>query len=316
MCTERGEPTPDRRARGGFRFGPDGSVTYWCFRCRYGVRWSPGEGLGRGLRRLAEAFGVDVGDLAVAVAAAAGTDGGSRPTPMERTSPTFRLPPDWSRLGDALGMPEPPAHVKAVAEWLVGRGLYGPRACRYVHVVLDARAPLAGCAIFLLHEGGRCVGWTARRLRGEGAKWIARRTSGSVYFACRPVPGRILPVCEGPADALALAGAAVLGSRPGREQLHTLRSLDCRLVWVPDRDAAGLRDAVAVCETGVDVSIPSAADEPVPGPWPAGAKDAAEAAEICGSRAWVTAAVVAARLSDPRAVAARVAILRAMEKAR
>ena len=46
VCTENGQPRPDRRSRGGIMFANDGGVSYSCFNCHFKTGWKPGRTIG------------------------------------------------------------------------------------------------------------------------------------------------------------------------------------------------------------------------------------------------------------------------------
>jgi len=63
MCVAFGQPRPDTKRRGGFRFDSDGSTAYHCFNCGFKVRWQPGQGMGHKLKTLLRQIGVDEGEV-------------------------------------------------------------------------------------------------------------------------------------------------------------------------------------------------------------------------------------------------------------
>jgi len=70
-------------------------------------------------------------------------------------------------------------------------------------------------------------------------------------------------VCEGPMDAIALDGVAVLGSEPNQRQAEMINNLQRKVVVVPDRDEAGRKMITRAVDYGWSVAFPNWGDDVV-----------------------------------------------------
>jgi nitrogen fixation protein len=78
---------------------------------------------------------------------------------------------------------------------------------------------------------------------------------------------------EGPFDAIAVEGIAVLSNEIGSAQAQRLKNLGLPIIVVPDRDLAGAKLINAALEHGWSVSIP---------PWDTHIKDVSDAVKEYG----------------------------------
>jgi hypothetical protein len=136
------------------------------------------------------------------------------------------------------------------------------------------------------HNGVVC-GWTARKITDGKPKYLSDQTPGYVFNLDRQQDNReFIIVTEGPFDALAVNGVAMLGAELMAQQYQQLKVLGKEIILVPDRDSAGLR----TLETVLDQDLNIAVSMPQ---WPHTVKDCAQALELFGRTATLHSIVMA-----------------------
>lgn len=115
----------------------------------------------------------------------------------------------------------------------------------------------------------RVVGYSCRMLDNRQPKYIHDTQPGYVFGTdLQGADWRYVIVVEGVFDALCISGLAVLHAEINDAQARLIRSLDRKVIVVPDQDAAGLKLVDRALELGWSVSMPE---------WPADVKDVNDA---------------------------------------
>ena len=121
---------------------------------------------------------------------------------------------------------------------------------------------------------GEIVGWTARIVSDGTPKYLSEQQPGYVFNLDKQHWDRkYVIVTEGPFDALAIDGVALLGSEISQGQHLLINQLQRRTILVPDRDQAGEKTVEQAIEYGWSVSMPD---------WPEGVKDVSDAVKTLG----------------------------------
>jgi hypothetical protein len=116
---------------------------------------------------------------------------------------------------------------------------------------------------------GRIVGNTARKVTAGKPKYLSDQHPHFVFnFDQQKENQKYIFVCEGPFDALAIDGVALLTNEIAEQQSRIINSLGAEVIVIPDQDRAGLVLYDRAAELGWSVAIPN---------WDADVKDVADA---------------------------------------
>ena len=103
----------------------------------------------------------------------------------------------------------------------------------------------------------KIVGYTARKTVESKVKYLSEQQPGYVFNIDEQNDDRKYVVAvEGPIDAIAIDGVALLGSEVKEQQTALLNSLGKHVIVVPDRDEAGQKLVHDSIEAGWSVSMP------------------------------------------------------------
>ena len=103
----------------------------------------------------------------------------------------------------------------------------------------------------------KVVGYTARKVVESKVKYLSEQQPGYVFNIDEQTDDRKYVVAvEGPIDAIAIDGVALLGSEIKEQQTALLNSLGKHVIVVPDRDEAGQKLVYDAMESGWSVSMP------------------------------------------------------------
>jgi len=270
-CHHRGEQK-DKRGRGGIRFDNDG-FSYHCFNCGFKAGWRPGSLLSKNAKSFLTWSNVtdeQYAKLGFEVLRIRE----NLPTPkkfqiQEAVFPEVELPKGAVPLEHALS-DNPNNDCLAVAEYLINRKLDITRYWWTPDEGLSRRF------IIPFTHDNRVVGWTARTIDNlKTTKYLSQTPGNYVYGLDRQQDEqKVILVVEGPLDADAINGCALLHAEVSAGQRQQLTNLDIPIVLVPDRDKPGLKLAEKVLELGWMVSLPQ---------WHDNIKDVADAARQYGA---------------------------------
>lgn len=268
-CQHRGH-SPDTRKRAGIRFDGNG-VVYNCFNCKFTTGWQPGSSIGEKMKTLCRWLGASDDIIKELVFEALKTEGNE-----------YRPAEHQNQL--AFENKSLPEGAMAIAEWV--NSVYLPDISQGIGPVLDyvySRgmdpltddfywSPAAGYenrVIIPFRWEGRVVGNTARKVTAGNPKYLSDQHPHFVFnFDRQSDKQRYIFVCEGPFDALAIGGVALLTNEIAEQQSRIINSLGVEVIVIPDQDRAGLVLFDRAAELGWSVAMPN---------WDSDIKDVADA---------------------------------------
>ena len=239
-CHQRGHAR-DTRKRAGIMFSE--GVVYNCFNCKYTASWQPGRTLTEKFKNLCRWLGADDNQVKELVFEALKTESTEYEPEhfVEKVKFTKKELPEGAlplvEWLDAELDAEQEQQLVLVVEYVVGRG-YDP---------LDGNfywSPMPGFAdrviIPFLYESV-VVGNTARKVKEGRPKYLSDQHPFFVFNIDAQDPlNKYVFVCEGPFDALAVDGVALLTNEISQQQAHIINGLGKEVIVIPDQDKAGL----------------------------------------------------------------------------
>ena len=268
-CQHRGH-SPDTRKRAGIRFDGNG-VVYNCFNCKFTTGWQPGSSIGEKMKTLSRWLGASEDTIKELVFEAMKTEGDDyRPDQQEikleftdKELPEGSMPLlEWvnSKYWKDISL-----EVELVIAYVVSRG-YDPFDGNFFW------SPASGYesrVIIPFKWEGRIVGNTARKVTSGKPKYLSDQHPHFVFnFDQQKENQKYIFVCEGPFDALAVDGVALLTNEIAEQQARIINSLGAEVIVIPDQDRAGLVLFDRAAELGWAVAMPN---------WNPDVKDTADA---------------------------------------
>jgi hypothetical protein len=120
----------------------------------------------------------------------------------------------------------------------------------------------------------KIVGNTARKVRSGRPKYLSDHHSHFVFNVdAQQEDQKYIFVTEGPFDALAINGVALLTNNIAEQQYRIIQGLGHEVIVIPDQDEAGLNLIKKAMEYGWSVAFPT---------WESDVKDVAEAVSRYG----------------------------------
>ena len=260
-CCEHNGTTPDTRQRGGLIANADEGVSFHCFNCGFKTSWRNGRNLSFKMKKFMRWLNVPddtITKLALQVLQTKTDETGHK---------TFiTLPKCVSK--------ERPAKSKPIHEWADYKALEPGGIDKDLFKVLEYIASrklnLNDYDFYWTPESGyrdrliipfyyreKVVGYTARKVVESKVKYLSEQQPGYVFNIDEQTDDRKYVVAvEGPIDAIAIDGVALLGSEIKEQQTALLNSLGKHVIVVPDRDEAGQKLVYDAMESGWSVSMP------------------------------------------------------------
>lgn len=282
VCCHHNGTSADTRQRGGvIRSGED--VSYHCFNCGFKASYQPGRHLSRKMRQLLGWLGAPddvVNKLALEAMKIESDqkelDKVSLPVFLDKPLPEgSRSFEEWrtflSVAGDDYIVPE--GFAQAV-EYICARKIDPDQYPFYWSDTMPDRV------IIPFYYEGRIVGYTARKTSEGKPKYLSEQTPGYVFNLDRQRADHPVIVVEGPMDAIAVNGVALLGAEIMDKQAMLINRLGKEVILVPDRDKDGARTVEQAVAQRWSVSMPT---------WPDGVKDCQDAVRQLGelATAWM-----------------------------
>ncbi len=268
-CHHRGHKA-DTRKRAGIRFDGNG-IVYNCFNCKYTTGWQPGSPFGDKMKTLCRWMGANEDSVRELIFEALKTEGDEYQPSAHHTQSTFEdkpLPEGAMPLLEWVNgqyWKDISLAVDPVIAYVVSRG-YDPFNDNFYW------SPAAGFenrVIIPFTWQGRIVGNTARKVTNGKPKYLSDQHPHFVFnFDKQSDKQRYIFVCEGPFDALAIGGVALLTNEIAEQQARIINSLGAEVIIIPDQDRAGLALYDRAAELNWSVAVPN---------WDADVKDVADA---------------------------------------
>lgn len=275
-CQHRGH-SPDTRKRAGIRFDGNG-VVYNCFNCKFTTGWQPGSPFGEKMKSLARWLGAGEDFIKEIVFEALKTEGEEYQPEQLQTNIDFEdkpLPEDTRPLRDwlesnSLSNIVISENIVSVIDYIISRG-FDPLSHDFYW------SPSSGYekrVIIPFRWFGRIVGNTARKVTDGKPKYLSDQHAHFVFnFDRQKENQKYIIVCEGPFDALATDGVALLTNGITDQQARIINSLDAEVIVVPDQDQAGIELIKKSIHYNWSVAFPN---------WEDDVKDCAEAVQRYG----------------------------------
>jgi hypothetical protein len=296
-CQHRGH-SPDTRKRAGIRFDGNG-IVYNCFNCKFTTGWQPGSSIGEKMKTLCRWLGASEDSIKELVFEALKTEGDEYQPTTHQTQLTFEDKPlpegamsllEWL---DAKLTTEEEQKLIEVVEYVVSRG-YDPTSKNFYW------SPTPGYidrVIVPFRWEGRIVGNTARKITAGKPKYLSDQHPHFVFnFDQQKDNQRYIFVCEGPFDALAIDGVALLTNEIAEQQSRIINSLGAEVIVIPDQDSAGLTLFDRAAELGWSVAMPN---------WDPDVKDTADAVQRYGQLFVIVDAIKTAQQGEIKIIMAK-----------
>lgn len=266
----------DTRQRGGIINNEQDGTSYHCFNCGYKASWKPGRRITYKMKRLMQ--WLNVSDDIINKISLAVLDTQLIELQEEISLPKFEIKhlpegakplQEWADYCsmESTGVDE---NLMKVFEYLKSRQLYFDDYDFHW-------SPLSGFKDRLIvpfYHNKQVVGYTARKIKDGNPKYISEQQPGYVFNLDNQKYGRVYTVVvEGPFDAIAVEGVALLGNEIKEQQAKLINSLNTKVIVVPDRDDAGKNIVKQAMANGWGVSMP---------PWDMDIKDVNEAVQKYG----------------------------------
>lgn len=273
-CQHRGHK-PDTRKRAGIRFDGEG-IIYNCFNCKFTTGWQPGSPFGEKMKSLCRWLGATDDDIKELVFESLKTE-----------SPDYR--PEIYQPTIEFADKELPEGSMPLLDWC--HEPYLSTAVEFLSPILDYLterkfdpfdgnfwwSPSPGYenrVIIPFRWQGRIVGNTARKVTDGKPKYLSDQHPNFVFnFDSQSDDQKYIFVVEGPFDALAVNGVALLTNEISDQQARIINSIGAKVIVIPDQDSAGTFLIDKACDLGWHVAFPN---------WDDHIKDCAEAVNEYG----------------------------------
>ena len=266
----------DTRQRGGIKAGDGGGVSYHCFNCGFTASWMPGRRITYKMKRLMQ--WLNVPDDTITKISLQVLETEQLDTTQQIVLPKF----------DTKELPEGAKPLQEWADYCSMESTGVDKNLMKVFEYLQSRqlyfddydfhwSPLGGYKDRLIvpfYHNKKVVGYTARKVKDGNPKYISDQQPGYVFNLDNQKYGRVYTVVvEGPFDAIAVEGVALLGSEIKDQQAMLINSLNTKVIVVPDRDESGKKIVDQALDLGWGVSMPN---------WDSDIKDVNEAVQKYG----------------------------------
>ncbi len=272
-CQHRGHAR-DTRKRAGIMFSE--GVVYNCFNCKYTASWQPGRTLTEKFKTLCRWLGANDDEIKHLVFEALKTE-------------SLDYEPEHFVEKVKFTKKDLPEATMTIAEWI--NSAYLPDISEDIGLVIDyiinrgfdplndnfCWSPAPGFAdrvIIPFKYDGVVVGNTARKVKEGRPKYLSDQHPFFVFNVDAQDPlNKYVFVCEGPFDALAVDGVALLTNEISQQQAHIINQLGKEVIVIPDQDQAGLMLIKQAIDYDWSVAFPN---------WSEDVKDCADAVKKYG----------------------------------
>jgi hypothetical protein len=295
-CHHRGH-SRDTRKRAGVMFSE--GVVYNCFNCKYTASWQPGRTLTEKFKNLCRWLGASDDQIKEMVFEALKTESLDyepehfvekvKFTEKELPEGTMSIE-EWINSGY---LPDISEDIGPVIDYIYTRGFdaldgnfYWSPAPGYIDRVL----------IPFRYEG-KIVGNTARKVKDGRPKYLSDQHPFFVFNIDAQDPlSKYVFVCEGPFDALAIGGVALLTNEISQQQAHIINGLGKEVIVIPDQDKSGMTLIKQAIDYDWAVAFPN---------WDDDVKDSADAVQRYGKLFVIVDAIKTAQQGEIKISVAR-----------
>lgn len=244
-CTHNGEPSQDTKKRMGLHLEADGGLRFNCFRCGFGCSWTPGQNLSKNFRKLALWLGSNERDIQEAnLECLKIRQDYEQEVKTERKvaeAHQVTLPDNCHSLEYWASQDNPPEKFIQAVNYIIDRN---PNFVEWFHN-FQWTPTHKDHIIIPVTYGDKNYGWTGRLTRPQKNKYEPKYynvNESKFLFGAdhldNPETNYII-LTEGPLDAIAVNGVALMGGQLTELQLKWLRTCDKEIVVLPDKDNAG-----------------------------------------------------------------------------
>lgn len=258
VCIDFGEPRPDTRQRCGIKAEGSG-FGLSCKNCGFKTRWYPGQLIGKNLELFIKNIGYSQDQIDVFKHNAWKISKFVKKPNVSNTNNNIirkvSMPEDSYSLIEWLeaGCDDP--NFLKVVSYLENRGNY---LLDNYDFYWSPIAEFKNRVIIPILYNDKIVTYTARSIINGQTRYIGQNV-GDVVFNMNITKNhtrRIIPVLEGPFDAMAVNGIALMGSSLNKNVSDFLKSTGKRIIVVPDNDEAGYKLASSALDYGFEISLP------------------------------------------------------------
>lgn len=237
-CHHRGHK-PDDRQRGGVNFS--NGFVYNCFNCGYTASWQPGRQITQKVKNLMRWLGAPDDDINKMVFEALKTESSDTVTPntelvvfTKKDLPEGSLPlAEWISAELDSDIEE---KLAKIVGYVVDRG-FDPINGRFYWSPLDGTSDRV---IIPFTWGDSIVGYTARKVNSGKPKYLSDQHPNYVFNLDNITQEQeYVFVVEGPFDAIAINGIALLHNEISEQQARMINKLGKKIIVIPDQDKAG-----------------------------------------------------------------------------
>jgi hypothetical protein len=267
VCCHHNGESADTRGRGGIITNGNGSVSYSCFNCGFKANYTPGRHLTYKFRKLLSWLGASETEVKRLVIEAIRVKDFVAPEQVvehheEVTFKARSLPEEaktlkqlsvFYRMSDYENMPD---EIFNAVHYVNDRHIdihkydfyWTPETAYNLHKRV----------IVPFKWKNEVIGYTARAVENNvKPKYYSQYEPNYVFNIDTQTPDRkYVIVVEGPFDAMAVDGVAVLGNEVSEVQADIIDSLGREVIVVPDNDRAGASLVDQATEYGWSVSFP------------------------------------------------------------
>ena len=257
-CHHRGH-RPDTRMRGGL-IHTEEKLTYSCFNCNFKCGYAAGKLFSSHFKLFLSWIGMGDDEIQhLAIEAMKLRDTTQLIQKREIREIVFKdipLPKDAIPIDPTIGTHQP------YVDFLNNRG-FTPHDYDF-YITPHAEGRDRDRVIIPYYLNNRMVGYTSRYYDNRKPKYISEQQSGYVFNMDAQHPTwQVCILVEGQFDALAIGGCAIMSNQISEKQSWLLAKLERRIIFVPDRDEAGMSGIDSALKLGYSVSIPPYWDKTV-----------------------------------------------------
>lgn len=254
ICCHHFGHNPDKRSRAGVIFGDEDNWSYSCFNCGFKTGYQLGKHFSGNLKLLLGWCGIDQHEIE----RLSFKSFSSRNDVDIYIQKKKELLPTFNQVELPIGSrPLDPSIDGLHVEYLSLRGLT-PDSYTFYVVDGEKRTRL----IIPYYYGGKIVGHTSRYYDGQNPKYVSMGQRGYIFNIDKQKSNwEFCILVEGQFDAISIDGCAFMGNSINDDQAALIKTLNRKIIFVPDRDNTGLNVCSRAIDLGFHVSIPTWSDD-------------------------------------------------------